>query len=268
MLHDSSSLCFLALLRRAVTADQTPSACVDIRNLRFSWPNGADVLSVRQFSIKRGEKLFLQGPSGSGKSTLLGIVAGVFAPTAGEATILDQPFHRMTAAARDRVRADAMGVIFQQFNLVPYLTLVENVLLTCRFSRARSERVGSTEAQRTSSARSLLERLGLDEEARGRRSAAELSVGQQQRVAAARALIGSPSLVIADEPTSALDADTRNTFIDTLLAEAKDAAVLFVSHDAALSKHFDRLTAMDSINFDGDERPNPLRSSKHRLEDA
>ncbi len=198
--------------------------------------------------------MFLQGPSGSGKSTLLGVIAGVFAPTAGEAMILGQPFHKMTAAARDRVRADAMGVIFQQFNLVPYLNLIENVLLPCRFSRHRAARVGPTEAERIDKAKRLLNRLGLKEEAGANRPAAELSVGQQQRVAAARALIGLPSLIIADEPTSALDAETRDAFIETLLSEAEQAAVLFVSHDASLSKHFDRLVVIEDINFTEDKR--------------
>ena len=234
-------------------SEQTPSLCVNIQNLEYTWANDVHVLSIRRLTIRQGERLFLQGPSGSGKSTLLGIIAGVFAPTAGEATVLNHPFHSMTAAARDRVRADAMGVIFQQFNLVPYLNLVENVLLPCRFSRHRAERVGSTEAERAEKARRLLHRLGLEEEAQANRSAAELSVGQQQRVAAARALIGSPSLIIADEPTSALDAETRDAFIETLLAEAQKAAVLFVSHDAMLSKHFDRLEAIDNINFNQDK---------------
>ena len=232
-----------------MSTEQTPSPCIEIRNLEYAWANGAPVLSIRGFSIQQGERLFLQGPSGSGKSTLLGVIAGVFAPSGGEAFILGQPFHTMSAAARDRLRADAMGVIFQQFNLVPYLNLVENVLLPCRFSRVRAERVGATEAARTEKARDLLGRLGLDEEARTNRPAAELSVGQQQRVAAARALIGSPSLIIADEPTSALDTQTRETFIKTLLSEAQDAAILFVSHDASLSSHFDRLTTMENINF-------------------
>ena len=233
--------------------EQPSSLCVSLRALEFAWANGAPVLSIGALSIRQGERLFLQGPSGGGKSTLLGVIAGVFAPTGGEAIILNQPFHKMSGAARDRVRADAMGVIFQQFNLVPYLTLVENVLLPCRFSRIRAERVGATEAARTSKARDLLSRLGLDEEAKANRPAAELSVGQQQRVAAARALIGTPSLIIADEPTSALDAQTREVFIETLLSEAQDATVLFVSHDASLSGRFDRLIALETINFAQDE---------------
>lgn len=212
-------------------------------------------LSIRNFSIGCGERLFLRGPSGSGKSTLLGVIAGVFSPTAGEVSILGHPFHEMSAAARDRVRADAIGVIFQQFNLVPYLNLVENVLLPCRFSRDRAARVGANEAERIDKAKSLLNRLGLDEKTRANRSAAELSVGQQQRVAAARALIGSPSLIIADEPTSALDAETRNAFIETLLTEANKAAVLFVSHDASLAEHFDHVVAIENINFSEVESP-------------
>lgn len=222
--------------------------CVKIQDVEFSWPNGAIALSVPEFSIGSGEKLFLQGPSGSGKSTLLGLIAGVFVPTSGEATILGNPFHTMSAGARDHVRADAIGVIFQQFNLVPYLTLVENVLLPCRFSTSRRDRVGATATQRTDKAKELLTRLGLEEEAQGNRTASMLSVGQQQRVAAARALIGSPSLLIVDEPTSALDAQTRNTFIDTLLSEAKEAAVLFVSHDSTLAEHFGRAIEMDDVN--------------------
>ncbi len=237
-----------------MSTEQTPALCVNIQDLEYTWANGVRALSIRHFSVLPSERLFLHGPSGSGKSTLLGVIAGVFAPTSGEATILGQPFHSMTAAARDRLRADAMGVIFQQFNLVPYLNLVENVLLPCRFSRDRAERVGATDAKRIDKALHLLNRLGLEEEAKANRPAAELSTGQQQRVAAARALIGSPSLIIADEPTSALDAETRDTFIATLLSEAQQAAVLFVSHDASLSNHFDRLVALDNINFSQDER--------------
>ncbi|MHA7871767.1 MAG: ABC transporter ATP-binding protein [Hyphococcus sp.] len=242
-----------------MTPEQTPDLCVNIQNLEYTWANGVRALSIRRLSVREGERLFLQGPSGSGKSTLLGVIAGVFAPTAGEATILGHPFHAIAAALRDRVRADAMGVIFQQFNLVPYLNLVENVLLPCRFSRRRADRVGQSETERTDRAEHLLNRLGLKEEAHASRSASELSVGQQQRVAAARALIGAPSLIIADEPTSALDAETRDAFIETLLSEAQDAAVLFVSHDASLSKHFDRLVAIETINFSPDGRVVPLQ---------
>ena len=208
------------------------------------------MLTIDQFTIQPGEKLFLQGPSGSGKSTLLGVIAGVFAATHGTVQILGHDFHNMKEADRDRVRADAMGVIFQQFNLVPYLNLTDNVLLPCRFSNDRANRVGADLAARLEKAKALLARLGLADQAREDRPASALSVGQQQRVAAARALIGSPGLIIADEPTSALDAETRDAFIETLLTEASDAALLFVSHDAALAKHFDRAISMADLNGD------------------
>lgn len=234
-------------LTRAVAIKSPITPCVELKGVSFAWPNGATVLSNCDFRLDQGEKLFLQGPSGSGKSTLLGLIAGVFEASEGEAQILGQPFHSLSDAARDRSRADAMGVIFQQFNLVPYLTLVENTLLPCRFSRARGERVGASEAEKRNRATELLARLGLAEEARADRPASALSVGQQQRVAAARALIGAPSLVIADEPTSALDAETRDAFIATLLSEAEGAAVLFVSHDASLAPHFDSQTTMGAI---------------------
>ncbi|MEL7028049.1 MAG: ABC transporter ATP-binding protein [Pseudomonadota bacterium] len=236
--------------------EDASSACISIRNLKFAWAKTAPVLSIDSLTIERGERLFLYGPSGSGKSTLLSILAGVLEPSGGEATVLGRPFHKLAAAARDRVRADAIGVMFQQFNLIPYLNLVENVLLPCRFSPSRAERVGPTEAARARKARELLDRLGLDQEARTRRSVAELSVGEQQRVAAARALIGAPSLLIADEPTSALDTDTRDVFIELLLAESSGSTVLFVSHDASLDRHFDRRITMDAVNF-RDERQTP-----------
>ena len=150
-----------------MASDPTHSLCVDLQQLQFKWANGPDVLSIGRFTIRNGERIFLKGPSGSGKSTLLGVIAGVFSPSAGKASVLNHEFQQMSAAMRDRVRADAMGVIFQQFNLVPYLTLIENVLLPCYFSAARAERLGATAAERQQKAHALLERFGLDGEALG-----------------------------------------------------------------------------------------------------
>ena len=232
---------------------------VQINNLRFSWPNGAAVLNIPALTIKAGTHLFLMGESGSGKSTLLGIIAGIHDVGSGEAQILGHPFHAINPSARDQVRASAMGVIFQQFNLVPYLSLVENVLLPLQFSKTRATRVGATQAERTQKAEALLARLGLGNELGQQKTAAELSVGQQQRVAAARALIGAPSLIIADEPTSALDAKARGAFIELLLGEAKDAAVLFVSHDQSLAANFNSQLTMDEINDLRPQQNQPTR---------
>ncbi|MFN7054861.1 ATP-binding cassette domain-containing protein [Hyphomonas sp.] len=220
---------------------------VDIEGLRFAWGKGPPVLGIEQFTLGAGERVFLRGPSGSGKSTLLGLIAGVLAPQAGRINVLGEDMTRLPAARRDRLRADRMGVIFQMFNLVPYLSVTGNVLLPLRFSAARRKAAGSDPQ---AEARRLLARLGLDDEALLTRRVSDLSVGQQQRVAAARALIGAPSLVIADEPTSALDADARDRFISLLSEEAErsGASLLFVSHDASLAHLFSRAVDLAAIN--------------------
>ncbi len=208
------------------------------RGLRFAWPSSDAVLMLDDFEVARGERLFLCGPSGSGKSTLLGLIAGVLTPSAGEVEVLGTPLSSLGSSARDRFRADHLGYIFQQFNLLPFLDPIENVLLGCAWSRTRTAKAG---AVRFEAAR-LLGALGLDQRALSRRKTGELSVGQQQRVAAARALIGGPELVVADEPTSALDTQARDTFLQLLLTECTrhGTGVVFVSHDMALATHFDR----------------------------
>ena len=140
--------------------------------------------------------------------------------------------------------------IFQLFNLLPYLSLEENVLLPLRFSKKRALRAGSNQEERLEEAQRLLTALGLSEQLTEGRPVVELSVGQQQRVAAARALIGRPELVIADEPTSALDADLREVFLNLLFTECEKAgsALLFVSHDSELSRFFGRSLSLPQIN--------------------
>jgi putative ABC transport system ATP-binding protein len=220
---------------------------VSISDLRFAWTTGEDVLDIAAFRLEAGERLFLRGASGSGKSTLLGIIAGVLEAGSGQVNVLGQNLSSLKPAARDRLRADHLGVIFQMFNLVPYLSVVGNVTLPLRFSPQRRAAISGEEDDE---ARRLLARLGLTDETLLTRRVSDLSVGQQQRVAAARALIGGPEIVIADEPTSALDADARDRFIELLSEEARrtDAALLFVSHDASLASHFDRSVDLGEIN--------------------
>lgn len=223
---------------------------VSAADLRFAWPGHAPVLEIDSFELSAGERLFLRGPSGSGKSTLLGLIAGVLEAQSGRLEVLGHDMAQLSGSARDRVRADHLGVIFQMFNLVPYLSVVQNVMLPCRFSaRRRAADSGDGNAQAT--ALRLLSRLGLEEADLLSRKVTELSVGQQQRVAAARALIGNPSLIIADEPTSALDADSRDRFIELLSDEAQKtgASLLFVSHDASLASLFDRAMDLSDINL-------------------
>jgi len=223
---------------------------VSISNLSFAWTPGNEVLDISDFQLKAGERLFLRGASGSGKSTLLGIIAGVLEAGSGEVIVLGQDLATLEPAARDRLRADHLGVIFQMFNLVPYLSVIGNVTLPLRFSPKRRAAINGNEDDE---ARRLLSRLGLTDETLLARRVSDLSVGQQQRVAAARALIGGPEIVIADEPTSALDADARDQFIDLLSEEARrtGAALLFVSHDAGLATHFDRAVDLSEINRAG-----------------
>ncbi|WP_348763480.1 ABC transporter ATP-binding protein [Hyphomonas atlantica] len=223
---------------------------VSISDLRFAWAPGRDVLDIESFTLNAGERLFLRGASGSGKSTLLGIIAGVLEAGSGSVQILGHELTTLKPAARDRLRADHLGVIFQMFNLVPYLSVIGNVTLPLRFSPKRRAAIDGTEENE---ARRLLARLGLTDESLLSRRVSDLSVGQQQRVAAARALIGGPEIVIADEPTSALDAHVRDQFISLLSEEAQrtGAALLFVSHDAGLADHFDRAVDLSDINRAG-----------------
>jgi len=219
---------------------------VRIESLRYRWPGQTqDCLDIPHLAVAMGEAVFLHGPSGSGKSTLLNLLAGVLTPSSGHVRVLDQPLTELSGAARDRFRADHIGLIFQQFNLIPYLSVLDNVLLACRFSPRRRQRA---EPARATAAR-LLDHLDLDASIWSRPATA-LSVGQQQRVAAARALIGRPELVIADEPTSALDAERQQAFIDLLLSEcrAAGAALVFVSHDRRLADHFGRELALTELS--------------------
>ncbi len=220
---------------------------IDIAELRFAWRPGQPVLDLPRLTVERGERVFLRGPSGSGKSTLLGVVGGVLAPQAGSVRILGEDFARLPAARRDALRADRIGFVFQMFNLLPYLSVVENVTLPARFSARRRERAG---ADLDAAARRLLAHLGLTQPALLARPVAELSIGQQQRVAAARALLGSPELLIADEPTSALDADAREAFLSLLMQECASAGttLLFVSHDTTLGRLFDRQLSLPELN--------------------
>jgi len=219
---------------------------IRIADLVFRWPRQPrPCLDIAQLHIAAGEHVFLHGPSGSGKSTLLGLLGGVALPEHGSLEVLGHEMTKLSGRARDRLRADSIGFLFQQFNLLPWLPAIDNVLLPCTFSARRRQRAGNPREE----AARLLTHLDLSPQF-WRQPAAELSVGQQQRVAAARALIGKPEILIADEPTSALDAPRQQIFVDLLLREATEAgaALLFVSHDERLAAHFGRKLALHDIN--------------------
>jgi putative ABC transport system ATP-binding protein len=182
---------------------------VDIDNLNFAYRAARPVLKIAELKIAKGEKVFLHGPSGSGKTTLLGLLAGVLKAERGRVKILGRDLTQMSGPMRDALRGSHIGYIFQMFNLIPYLSVLENITLPCRVSRERRRRVAGASLE--SEARALADRLGIG--AIVGESVTDLSVGQQQRVAAARALLGAPELIVADEPTSALDEDHRGNFL-------------------------------------------------------
>jgi len=222
---------------------------IEIQDVRFRYTGAAaDCLDIELLQVEAGARVFLYGPSGSGKSTLLGLIGGVMQPQQGTLNILGNNLAHMGPAVRDRLRADHIGFIFQQFNLIPYLSVMDNVLLPCRFSPRRLQRALASGGALVDEARRLLFHLQLEN--MECTPVTQLSVGQQQRVAAARALIGKPEIVIADEPTSALDTDRQAAFLDLLLQECSEAnaALIFVSHDRRLAVHFDHEILLPSIN--------------------
>ncbi len=224
---------------------------IDITELEFRWQTGGPtVLSVEALQVAVGERLFIKGPSGSGKSTLLSLLSGVTTAVAGSVRIMEQALERLGSVERDHFRADHIGYIFQMFNLIPYLSVVDNVMLPCRFSARRRAKALARGNNLEEEVRRLLQHLDMDHPELHRRAVTTLSVGQQQRVAAARALMGSPELLIADEPTSSLDSDRRESFIRLLFDECRKvgATLIFVSHDASLEHLFDRTVDLAAVN--------------------
>ncbi len=213
----------------------TTAPAIALRDVQFAWSRHAEpVLDIPHFTLARGERLFLYGPSGSGKTSLLNLLAGIALPQRGDVALLGQSMAALKGRQRDRFRARHIGVVFQQFNLIPYLSVLANVCLAAHFSGSMSEKEAETHA------RELLSALGLPS-AIAERPASALSVGQQQRVAVARALITRPEILLADEPSSALDSDHRDAFMDVMLEQVAEtgSTLVFVSHDRSLAKAFD-----------------------------
>ncbi|MEM8697891.1 MAG: ATP-binding cassette domain-containing protein [Pseudomonadota bacterium] len=221
-------------------------AALALTGLAYTWPGKAPFrLEVPSLTLAQGEHAVLLGASGSGKSTLLSLICGILVPESGSISLAGRDLTGLSNAKRDRLRAEEIGVIFQQFNLLPFASPLENILLPLFFSRRRAARAGVPRA----AALALTEALGLPEDLITSARATELSVGQQQRVAVARALIGKPSLILADEPTSALDATAQSAFLDLLFTETRAAGstLIMVTHDARLTDRFDRVIDLEEI---------------------
>ena len=219
------------------------SPAISLESVWHCYSNSADNrgLFIPRWTLHRGQRVFLYGESGSGKTTLLNLLAGVLTPAKGTVKLLEQEFSALSSRRRDQFRARHIGVVFQQFNLISYLSVVKNIQLAAYFA---GESTKDLELRATE----LLVKLRLSPDVAQRR-ASELSVGQQQRVAIARALINSPEILLVDEPTSALDAAARDAFMEILIemCDLSKTTLIFVSHDQSLQRYFETRVAMSSL---------------------
>ena len=218
---------------------------IRLDSLRFFWSKSADFkIYIPKLEIGRGEKVLLLGESGSGKTTLLSLICGFLTPISGDILLNEQKLNDLKANKKDQFRSDNIGIIFQQFNLLPYANVIDNITLPLYFSKKRDSRV----TNHREAALNICRSLQLSESTIAMQ-ANKLSVGQQQRVAVARALIGNPSLIIADEPTSSLDTSTQKKFLDLMFRQIEEhkSTLLMVSHDSSISNYFDRTININDI---------------------
>lgn len=221
---------------------------IQLKNVRYSYPDTPEklVLNINSWAVAAGEQVFIHGPSGSGKSTLLNLLSGMLQADTGEVSVMGQRLDKISSRQRDRFRADHLGYIFQQFNLIPYLDAMDNIELAHQFAQKNSS------SSLKDDIKSLLSRFHIDS-SDWQKPVAKLSIGQQQRIAIARAMINKPELLIADEPTSSLDQDNRDNFMSELMAMVTEhnTTLLFVSHDMSLAKDFNRIDALAEITKTG-----------------
>ena len=218
---------------------------VKIESLRFQWSkNNNFKIFVPKLEVGRGKKVLFLGESGSGKTTLLSLICGFLEPLSGSISINDKIISNLTSTNKDAYRSDNIGIIFQQFNLLPYANVIDNIILPLYFSKQRSKKVES----KINAAMNLCDQLRLPESILNQK-ASNLSVGQQQRVAVARALIGSPSIIVADEPTSSLDTEAQELFLDLMFDQISknSSTLLMVSHDKSLTNYFDQVIDINEI---------------------
>ncbi len=222
----------------------------NLEGVRFSYTDATNdlIVDIGKWSVNPGEKIFLYGPSGCGKSTFLNIISGMLEASEGKVEVLGKRLDQMSPRQRDRFRAHHIGYVFQQFNLIPYLDAVANIQLARYFYKGNDPIVIRQEIEE------LLFTLNVSS-SDWYKPAQKLSIGQQQRIAIARAFINKPEILIADEPTSSLDGDNREKFMSllTALVAKNHTTLIFVSHDKTLSKSFDRSEAFSEITKVGAE---------------
>ena len=218
---------------------------IHLKKVAFAYPETQEkmVLSIKSWSVSAQEKVFVHGPSGGGKSTLLNLLSGILRPSAGEVLLLGKRLDQMNNRQLDQFRANHIGYIFQQFNLIPYLDALDNIKLANQFSQKIPQPLLLQEIF------SLLSTFRIDD-SDWYKPTEKLSIGQQQRIAIARAMINKPEILIADEPTSSLDKANRDVFMSELIEMVSETrtTLVFVSHDLSLSKSFDRIDSLPDIN--------------------
>jgi putative ABC transport system ATP-binding protein len=221
------------------------NTALTLENIHVSYPNTPNLLRIQYWEIKKGDKHLLHGSSGSGKSTLLSLISGIIHPQEGTVCIFGKNTTQMKAHESDRFRGENIGYIFQQFNLIHYLSVYENIHLSLYWNPGRKKRLRFKTIKDEIS--HLAEKLLIQNILN--KKASQISVGQAQRVAVARALLGSPQLILADEPTSALDEEAKSEFLKLLfqLVDEQKSTLLFVSHDRSLKSYFTHTTFLRDL---------------------
>ncbi|MFT2089692.1 ABC transporter ATP-binding protein [Paraglaciecola sp. 2405UD69-4] len=220
------------------------SSAIELNNVVHAYPGkqGDDKpLHFSQWNVEVGQLVFLHGDSGSGKSTLLNLLSGILAPQQGSIKLFGTEMNALSSSERDRFRAENIGVVFQQFNLIPYLNVEKNIELAVYLAKSSKQELSNTITK-------LMSALKLPNYIL-HKPVSSLSVGQQQRVAIMRAFINSPRLLLIDEPTSALDNSAKHAFMELLIDMCKinNTTMIFVTHDTGLASFFSLRTPIASF---------------------